>query len=779
MKNFTLVLSLLISSYGANAEDKEIYIIGFKTPALAALKSIYKDKNLALSHKSKIDNEHQQLLSKINQTFKKSNTIIHDYKIASNAISIKLTTSEAKFARSQNGVSQVTKQQYFHTTSDAAAHMIKADTVWSGSSIAPLLGAKGEDIVIAVIDTGINMTHESFSDAPEDGYDFSMHNPLGAGNVVGWCNPTNPNYTASFICNDKLIGAWDFVDALSDEDDGPIDSNFHGSHISGTSAGNSITAPLGGFQYSFIGDTLNAPSISGIAPHAHIIMYDVCDNTIGCPSSAILAAIDQAILDNVDIINISLSGGLQPWATNSISLALLNANNLGIVTSASAGNATAAQPTTLGQIQQLAPWVITAANSMHGRTQSNDVSVLTPIPVPSILQNIYSLLADGVMLIADIQAEIIYSEDLNINNEEGCLIWNNSAFDNAIALIKTGTCSNESKVQLAQDAGALAVIIFQSDNSLPLTMTGINSPTIPSTMIGLNDANNIIDYIQNNSPTITMLEIISETTHKLVSDLGKTLYCSSLRGPNNDFDITKPDLSAPGRDIFSAIAELGQPAPQYFTATGTSQSAAVISGALALLKNSHPDWTPSELKSSMMLTANSDINFEENNGINCAGGPIRPIGRTTADDTGSGILNISNAINSALVMDEAVTNYTNANPNLTGQPKNLNLASLRDNNCSSSCSWTRTLTNRSSIAHTWNISTQTDVTSEIIVSETSFTLQPNESITLEIDFNYLMNSSGQLKYGHITLTDTDGITPNSTLSLVVKELDFIFSNGFE
>ena len=754
----------------AKPQQTNIYIVSFKTPALANKLEVYKDKNLSKSHLKTIKDQHQQLLTDLESHFSpyfiQNNRVVFDYSIAINAMSMKLTPQEAGYISHQDNILYVSKQELLQISTDASASMINADQLWSGAAITPLAGVKGEDIVVAVIDTGINIGHESFSDNPEDNYDFSQHNPFGNNSFTGWCDPNNPNFDAALICNNKLIGVWDFVDVFGNEADGPVDSNFHGSHMSGVISGNMITAPPGGFVFSFGGGVLNAPFISGIAPHSHIIVYDVCDNDIGCPSSAILAAIEQAILDGVDIINLALDGGSAPWNPNSVALALLNANNLGIVTSTAAGNATMALPDTIGRVTNLAPWLITAANSFHGRTQSNDVSVLSPVPVPVFLQDMFALIAEGVTIITDLNTRILYAHDININNENGCIPWNALDFDAAIALIKSGNCSNELKVQNAQNASANAVIIFNANNNIPITMTGINSPTIPAVMIGQTDANNIINHIQSNSSKDTFIEILAETQHKIVDALGFVLYHSSLRGPNNAFNISKPDLSAPGTNIFAAIAELGQPAPQYFTATGTSQSTAVISGALAILKNLHPNWSPSELKSVIMLSAQEGLKHEDGN-------------QTTIDDIGSGMLNLASAANSVLVLDESFDNYTNANPVTGGQPKTLNIASLRDNHCLSSCNWQRKLTNKDNNSHTWDVSTLTDLDSEIIVSESSFSLQAGESITLDITYNLISGNSNQYRFGKIILTDTSDETSQAQLTMVIYPGDLIFRHGFE
>jgi len=751
-------------------QNTHVYIVSFEAQPMSLYKSTTNNNDLLIQHSQLIENQRLHVFQNLSDNFNHTFNINHDYKNALNGVSLNLTEQQAFYLSNFHGVKRVTQDYYLQTATDASASMVKADDIWMANGIEPLPASKGENIVVGIIDTGINFTHESFSDMPEDNYDFSSSNPNGPDQFIGWCNPNNPNYDVLYVCNNKYIGAWDFVDSFGNESDGPLDNNFHGSHMSGVIAGNYISAPKNGFEFSFNGGMLNAPFLSGIAPHAHLIMYDACDNTIGCPASAVVAAIDQAIADGVDIINMSLIGDINPWQENSISMALLNANQLGIITSTAAGNATAQQPDTYARVSNLAPWLITSANSYHGRTQSNDISVISDMPVADFLMGIYSIISDGVAFVNDLESNIIYSKNIDTNNEFGCLAWNAQDFDNVVALIKSSTlnpeCSNETKIQNAEDAGALAVVLFNADSNLPELVTGINAPLIPATMIGLSDAENLISYLQDNAPELTNIEIIAETRHKIVDELGLVLYHSSLRGPNNRFNVTKPDITAPGTNVFAAIAELGQPAPQYYTATGTSQSTAVISGSLALMKSLLPTLTPSELKSLMMLTAENNIKFDDGESTN-------------SDDIGSGMLNLVKAVNSVLVMDESIQNYTEANPETGGEPKTLNLPSLRDNHCGNGCSWERTFTNIDSVFHQWDISTATDINSTILVSPTSLTLRPGQSKSIQITYQPISGNLEEYRFGQIMLKDAEVNLPNSQLNIVVYLNDLIFNNGFE
>jgi hypothetical protein len=769
-------IPLIILNFQINAEIQkpvlETYIVSFKTSALSRNQSLINNKQHLLLEIEKLKSEHLLFIDKMNRDLKTQVQIIFNYTVSLNAISIQLSDQQAKLLSQYDEVKAVTKQNYLKLATDATASMINAETLWSGVAIQPLPGVKGEDILIAVIDSGINMTHISFSDTPEDGYDFASHNPFGADTFIGWCDPSHPNYSVNYSCNNKLVGAWDYIDAISDETDGPIDTVFHGTTMSGIISGNYISAPAGGFESSIDSQVIYAPFISGIAPHSHIIMYDACTDT-QCPSSAVLAAIEQAIIDNVDIINLSIENNENPWAENSISQALLEANNLGILTSTSAGNATAQQPTTYARVGNLAPWNITAANSFHGRTESNNISITSPLPIPEFLTNMFSLLANGVTFVADVQASIKYSADVTSKNVNGCSPWPALEFDASIALIPSYECDYETKIQNAEDAGAIAVIIINSGEQTPIIMTGISTPTIPAVMIGQTDADLIISFIQENSASNPTVQVLSESIYRIVNDYGLVIYHSSLVGPNQQFNITKPDIAAPGTNIYAAIADLGLPPPQFYDLTGTSQSAAAMTGGLVLLKNIRPSWSPSALKSVVMTSAANNF-IHENNVEHNYGDP------TTTDDVGSGLVNLGLAANTVLVLDETYQNYQLANPNTTGDPKHLNLASMRDNNCEIKCSWMRTFTNMGSETKTWSISFLPAQDSTITASISEFSLAAEESISIQFEFSSTGGTIDEYRFADVLIEDISKTSSTVRLTMAVKVVDdLIFTNGFD
>ena len=141
--------------------------------------------------------------------------------------------------------------------------------------------------------------------------------------------PDRPHFT----CNDKLIGGRAFMDAYDALIGGERfqgtarDAIGHGTHTATTAAANRVaSAPLFG---------IDRGPVSASRPDAYVLAYKVC-GAAGCIQSDSVAAIGQAIADGADVINYSISGGVDPY-TDPVELAFLDAYAAGVVVSASVG----------------------------------------------------------------------------------------------------------------------------------------------------------------------------------------------------------------------------------------------------------------------------------------------------------------------------------------------------------------------------------------------------------------------------------------------------------
>ena len=293
--------------------------------------------------------------------------MVYHYKAMYHGLMLSLTDEQAQIIKSLPNIASVEREPIYELDTERGPKWINADQIWDGSSV-PVTGIpnKGEGILVGVIDTGINSDHPSFAaTGPDDSY---IHiNPLGSGNFVGHCvggdNDGIPAPNAEVVCNNKLIGAWAFT--LASDTGAPEDNAGHGSHTAGTAAGNFWSGPFfdGGTQMA-----INLPQISGVAPHANIIAYDVCEE-LTC--SATSAGIDRAIQDGVDVINFSISGGNSPWNDNDRQF--LDAVNAGIFVAVSAGNTRANNSNPIADVNHKGPWLMTVAASTHDRNGNREL----------------------------------------------------------------------------------------------------------------------------------------------------------------------------------------------------------------------------------------------------------------------------------------------------------------------------------------------------------------------------------------------------------------------
>jgi subtilisin family serine protease len=601
-----------------------------------------------------------------------------DYQHVFNGVAIELSADEAKAIAAQPSVKSVSRERMEVPLTDNGPRWIKANHVWNNTRGFGH-GTRGEGMVVAVLDTGINSDHPSYADIGGDGYDHT--NPLGSGNYLpgSWCDTTEPAF-----CNDKLIGAWSFVPGDVNFPS-PEDSDGHGSHTSGTAAGNVVRRAT-----LFAPTTELVRNISGVAPHANIIMYDVC--VVNCPGSALLAAINQVVIDaaalpdGIHSLNYSISGGGDPW-NDPVELGFLNATAAGVYVAASAGNSGPGAST----VAHLGPWVSTTASLTHDRVIENSVVNMTSDggSLPDIA---------GVGLTSGYgPATIINSADLEGAFPGSTLCglgglgsfippWPPGTFSGEIVACTRGTFGRVEKGANALAAGAGGYILM--DNGAGIVA---DAHVLPAAHITQADGAVLAAWLAANANTEGSITDYSLFNVKANGDI---MAGTSSRGPGN-INVIKPDLGAPGVAIFAAEADGQAPAPEYQIISGTSMASPHNAGSGALLSALYPDWTPYQIKSALMMTADTKNTLKEDGST-----------RTDHFDLGAGRINLEKARRSNLLLDETPVDFLLADPDLGGDPGTLNLASMMNDSCVGSCSWTRTFDNALGYTGHWRLRTK-------------------------------------------------------------------------
>lgn len=658
----------------------------------------------AKKYEKYLRDQQKELLGNAGKAFGRDLDTKYDYQHAINGFAIELTVEEAKEMRGMLGVASVQRERMEQPLTDVGPAWIGAPTIWGGSE-----PNEGEGLVVAVLDTGVNSDHPSFADVGDDGYDHT--NPLGSGSYIpgSYCDVTDPSF-----CNDKLIGAWDMVQTAADPTS-PEDSNGHGSHTASTAAGNVV-----------LGAELVAPTtsalfdISGVARHANIIMYDVC--VASCPGSALVMAINQVLVDagnlpnGIAALNYSISGGGSPY-NDTVELGFLAAVAAGVYVSASAGNS-GPTPST---VAHLGPWVSTTAASTHNRAIVNSLISMTS-DGPSLLD------ISGVSFSAGYGAptSIIHANTTAFDPTGQCLLpFPGGTFSSEIVVCDRGTIARVAKGANVLAGGAGGFVLANLDAQGEGIVA--DAHFLPAIHIGDIGGDALRAWLAGNTGTVAT---ITPFAFDLSASNGDIMAGFSSRGPQTAFDVLKPDVTAPGVNIMAAEADGGNAgmAPEYQVISGTSMSSPHNAGAGALVTGVQPTWSPQAIKSAIMMTADTADMLKED-------------GATPADafDHGAGRVDLTEAGDAGLVLNESIGNFLAADPGLGGDPSSLNVASMMNSNCVGTCKWKRTVTGVNSGNKKFDLSTSgpaglgltTNPTPQIVVGKNK-----TKSITVNADTTF-------------------------------------------
>ena len=664
--------------------------------------------------------EHDDLGESISSTLGRDVPVTYSYANVLNGIAVEVDANEAEQLWDLPGVAAVYPDVERELQTDVSHEIIKSAAVWDGEN-GPGITSRGEGVIVAMIDSGVNPDHPSF--AATDGFDYTHENPNGTGNFLGACDPDHPQYESDFDCNDKLIGAYTF--------NGPTarDTDDHGSHVGSTIAGNHHEATFS------MGTSEFTREVQGVAPRANVISYKVCNP--GCPGSATIASVDQAVADEVDVLNYSISGVDNPWV-DAVDLAFLDAHDAGISVAASAGNSGPGPRT----VAKTGPWNLSVAATTHDRVFGNEVSI-TAEGAPEEVTGLPGFPGDGPAITEDYVGNLV--DAAVVGEVNGCSAFDDGVFEDSIALIQRGDCEFSVKVNNAEAAGATAVVMFNNVGGPPTAPGGLADITnIPAVMLTLADGEALQDYLAgDNSPEVVLgsdvLLVEDESWIDLVAGF-------SSRGPSQ-FDMLAPTIAAPGVNILAAFAERDGDPDQYGAISGTSMASPHAAGAVALLREVYPDLTPTQIRSVLASSADYD-------------GLLKEDGATAADhfDIGSGRINIDQASRAGLAMDETGENFAAANPAIGGEPSELNLPAFVEWDCEGVCEWTRTVTSVSDASASYTAAIDAPEGVEITVTPSEFTLEPGAEQELTVSVNVSGGTVGEWAQGRVTLETTDAHT---------------------
>ncbi|KAG9128693.1 hypothetical protein Leryth_022926 [Lithospermum erythrorhizon] len=663
----------------------------------------------------------------------------------------------------------------------------------------------GEGIVIGLIDTGIDPTHPSFADNAS-GKKYPVPNHFS-----GICEVTRDFPSGS--CNRKLIGARHFAASAitrgifnaSEDYASPFDGDGHGTHTASVAAGNhGIPVIVADHKFG---------NASGMAPRAHIAVYKALYKRFGGFAADVVAAIDQAAQDGVDILSLSITPNRRPpgIATffNPIDMALLCAFKSGIFVIQAAGN-TGPAPRSMSSFS---PWIFTVGAASHDRVYSNSIVLGNNVTLPGVglapgTQNdtTYTLVSGTHALNNTIAANDMYvgeCQDSSKFNRD--VVQGNLLICSYSIRFVLGLSTTKQALETANNLSAAGVVFYMDPfilgfqiNPIPMTLPGIIVSSSDDSKILLQYYNSSLerDSVSNKIVKFGAVASISGGIRANFSYSAPKVMYYSARGPDpedtslGDADILKPNLVAPGNSIWAAWSSGGTDSIEFqgenfAIMSGTSMAAPHIAGLAGLIKQKFPTFSPSAIASALSTTASLSDKY---------GGPImaqRTYSKpdvnqspATPFDMGSGFVNATAALDPGLIFDTSyddyisflcgingsntvVLNYTGmscAVSNLTGL--DLNLPSITIARLNQTISLERTVTNVAG-NETYKIGWSAPYGVSMNVVPTHFTIANGEKQVLTATFNATTNSS-YASFGRIGLFGNQGHVINFPVSIIVK-----------
>jgi minor extracellular serine protease Vpr len=559
MKLFWALVVLAVPVFSATAPNR--YIVELSTEPVAlhvraqgrqALRSA-----AATAHRGRIRSEQATAQTAIEQAGGHVSRGVENLK---NALLVTMDDAQAAQLASVPGVRKVYPVRMFRMLLDHALALHRVPDAWTQVGI----GNAGAGARIAIIDSGIDNQHPGFNDG---GFTAPDGFPKG-----------DSKYT-----NNKVIVARSYVSMLpnADPDLSPADHVGHGTATAMAAAGVQAVGPLA--------------TISGVAPRAYIGTYKVFGSPSANPSAsedAIIAAIDDAIGDGMDVLNLSLGFDVAfQLDSDPEQQALENAAALGVIVVCAAGN-NGNDPMTVGS-PAAAPSVIAVGATGNDRIFSSRAIAGDG---QQYRAQAPSSLSDSTVSVSGPLADITPLDSTAL----GCSAFPANALSGSIALISRGTCTFETKVNNAGAAGAVGVLIYNNvDSSLaPWTMGGA---TLPAVMISMAEGQGLVKQL---AAPLTMTLDFSQAP--VYTDPAH-LESFSAAGPNIDFAV-KPDMVAVGGNVYTAAQKLDgagvvYSATGFAVESGTSFSSPIVAGAAALVKAARPGLTSAQYRSLLVNTA--------------------------------------------------------------------------------------------------------------------------------------------------------------------------------
>ncbi|SDM39423.1 PA domain-containing protein [Psychrobacillus sp. OK028] len=434
-------------------------------------------------------------------------------------------------------------------------------------------GIEGQGVKVAVLDTGIDKDHPEFAGIYKGGKNFIP-------NSSTYSKPRADDDASETLPSERPAGTPEF------NANGSSFYTSHGTHVAGT------IAAIGANEFG----------IKGIAPKVDLYAYRVLGAYGSGATSGIVKAIETAVIEKMDVINLSLAGGANS-ETDAGSFAINNAMMAGTIGVIATGNSgpnrgTMGTPAT-------ARLGIAVGNTTNPETKHNGEVNITVGDYNLTKQLPLMGTTFGKDLATQLQGEfdlVAIPGNGEVKDFEGIDV------NGKVALISRGSIAFVDKIANAKANGAVATIIhnFAGGTNAPNisgTFLGDSFAFLPTFDMSVTDGDAIRAALAGGTGKVSFGKFAS------IKTLGDDVNSSSSRGPSTpNFDI-KPDVTAPGTNIMSTIPMYKTDFPDavygeaYDRKTGTSMATPHIAGIAALVKQANPDWNAFDVKVALSNTA--------------------------------------------------------------------------------------------------------------------------------------------------------------------------------
>lgn len=562
----------------------------------------------ATTHRTRVRSEQQRIRGRLAS----GSLVLGSVDTVANALLVQLAADEPARLKSITGVRRIRPVRTMRMLMDHATSVHQVADAWS--QVGPERAGLG--IKIGIIDSGVDLTHPAFQD-PSLSVPETFPRATSASDLT---------YT-----NNKVIVARSYVSMLPvrDPDLSVRDRVGHGTALAMVAAGNLTAGPLA--------------TVSGVAPKAYIGNYKVFGTpgiNDGASEDAILKAIDDAVADGMDVINLSLGSDLAPRIEDDpLVQAIERASLAGVIVVVAAGNNgpginTISSPAT-------APSAISVGASHNERVfaASAEIAALPPMPaIPSSGNPPSSPISAPLADVASTDGTGLACAPLEPGRLRG-----------RIALTLRGECTFETKLNNVMNAGAVAALVYASQNSPEPFAMSVGRATLPAEMISYEDGMRVKQRLAAEA-------IVNGTLRFTISAIrvdSNRLTSFSARGPSVDRGV-KPDLVAVGSDLYVATQKLDPSGDMYdasgfISVNGTSFSSPIVAGAAALLKAARPGLTVDDYRS-LLINAKTSIE--------AVTGDLARVQKA-----GSGVLDIAASLRGTAVAYPAVINFGTGGPN--------------------------------------------------------------------------------------------------------------------